>query len=234
MNTQATKIKDFQVGDHFAHYGAVLKVTSTVRVWDDAHNEITDQPEKWTKRSCYGRKCEFVKAYNEGEVKYLGGLITGYDWMQGIEEVTYAKIVEESLQPSPVRALSLICLLFLGAAFASCSQTERQAGAMEKVAKAHIHQGYGTCTVERFVNDRPVFTYPDLHVEDLCLACSPAVNYGTSRGWLIAKIKPLSYGSFGYYYTKGDSIRYIQSSFNKVEVDTKWDGRIYGKNLVSR
>jgi hypothetical protein len=93
------------------------------------------------------------------------------------------------------KIFSFICLLFLGAAFASCSSQPK---------------------------------------EKLCLECSPAVNYGNSTGWKISKITSHAYGVYGYYYTKGDSIRYIQSSFNTVEVDTKWDCMLYGKNLVSR
>lgn len=92
MKTESTKIKDFKVGDTFGYYGAILEVTSEVRVWN-GNEEVTSNPEKWHSRSCYGRSCKFVKAYNDGEVKYFGGLITGYDWMQGIEEVTYAKYI---------------------------------------------------------------------------------------------------------------------------------------------
>jgi len=98
MKTVSTKIKDFAIGDRFIHYGAILEVTSSVRVWDkdDDRKEITEMPEKWHSHSCYGRQCKFVQADSgqEGQVKYLGGLITGYNWMQGIEEVTYAKIAE--------------------------------------------------------------------------------------------------------------------------------------------
>ena len=97
MKTVNTKIKDFKVGDRFYHYGAILEVTGNVRGWDkdDDRKEITDTPEKWHSRSCYGRSCKFIETANgrENEVKYFGGLLTGYNWMQGIEEVTYAKII---------------------------------------------------------------------------------------------------------------------------------------------
>lgn len=98
MKTELTKIKDFSIGDRFIHYGAILEVTSDVRVWnkdDDRRIEVTEDPSQWHPRSCYGRKCKFIQAAKgeDGQVKYLGGLITGYDWMQGIEEVKYAKII---------------------------------------------------------------------------------------------------------------------------------------------
>jgi hypothetical protein len=100
MKTELIKIKDFAIGDRFIHYGAILEVTSEVRVWADGNRrleriEITDDPSKWEARSCYGRKCKYIKPEEgeEGQVRNLGGLITGYDWMQGIEEVKYAKIV---------------------------------------------------------------------------------------------------------------------------------------------
>lgn len=96
MKTQPTKIKDFAIGDKFIHYGAILQVTSNVRVWnkDLQHTEVTNDPSVWHPRSCYGRSCKYVSAVpGDNQVKHLGGLITGYDWMQGVEEVTYAKIV---------------------------------------------------------------------------------------------------------------------------------------------
>lgn len=98
MKTVSTKIKDFAVGDMFIHYGAILKVTGEIRVWSERgtsnRDEITNDPARWTPRCCYGRSCKFIKETEPGSTKYLGGLITGYDWMQGIEEVTYAKIIE--------------------------------------------------------------------------------------------------------------------------------------------
>lgn len=96
MKTQNTKIKDFAIGDRFVHYGGIFEVTGNVRVWnkDDDRIEVTDLPDQWHARSCYGRKCKFIEPSQPVPVGYvLDGLIRGYDWMQGIEEVTYAKIV---------------------------------------------------------------------------------------------------------------------------------------------
>jgi hypothetical protein len=101
------------------------------------------------------------------------------------------------------RALSLIILLCLGAAFASCSS-------QPKADKIGVYMTNGVA------------------------GGYPTVNQGASTGWKIVKIKSLDHGTYGYYYTKGDSIRYIQSSFSQIEVDDKWDGMLYGKNLVSR
>jgi hypothetical protein len=40
------------------------------------------------------RDCKFV-SYYDGTGKKGDGLLEGYDWMQGIEEVTYPKIINE-------------------------------------------------------------------------------------------------------------------------------------------
>lgn len=101
------------------------------------------------------------------------------------------------------KIFSLICLLFLGAAFASCSSQE-QPGCPYGMA---YNQTVGIC-------------YPVVN--------TPAT------GWKIRKITSHAYGTYGYYYTKGDSIRYIQAGFSAIEIDHRWDGRLYGKNLVSR
>lgn len=96
MKTELTKIKDFRVCDKFIYYGAIFEVTSELRVWNRPGEEITDSPDNWGPRSCYGRSCKFIKPSEPVPTGYvLGGLIKGYDWMQGTIEVTYAKIIEK-------------------------------------------------------------------------------------------------------------------------------------------
>lgn len=85
MNTVSTKIADFQTGDKFVFYSCIFEVTTDCKSWL-GHNGVKDET------PCYGRSCKFVEAIQQPAAN-IDGLLKGYNWMQGIDSVTYAKIV---------------------------------------------------------------------------------------------------------------------------------------------
>ena len=83
-NTISTKIKDFNVNDLFIHYGAKFKVISEVREWT-GHRGTNDR------ETTYGRECKFIELIDKPNS--CEGILKDYDYMQGSEVVTYAKII---------------------------------------------------------------------------------------------------------------------------------------------
>lgn len=87
MKTVSTKIKDFSIGDTFIFHESIFEVTGELNEWT-GHSCRTDT------RKTYGRSCKFIRRINgKNQNTPFGSLLTTYDWMQGIEEVTYGKII---------------------------------------------------------------------------------------------------------------------------------------------
>lgn len=84
MQCQSTKIADFKIGDKFAFYGEIFEVTGELKTWA-GHNGTTDT------KTTYGRSCKIVTTPERSNISEL---LKIYDWIQGTDEVTYAKIVE--------------------------------------------------------------------------------------------------------------------------------------------
>lgn len=84
MTYTSTKIKDFKVGERFEYYSAIFEVIDDCQTWTRHRHENDNVP-------CYGRHCKFI-SYTDGSGKKGDGLLEGYEWMQGTEVVTYAKI----------------------------------------------------------------------------------------------------------------------------------------------
>lgn len=78
-NYTSTKIKDFNVGDKFEFYNSIFEVTGDLKIFIEESGVVV-----------YGRNCKIVKPIEKES--NISGLLNGYNWMQGTEEVTYAKI----------------------------------------------------------------------------------------------------------------------------------------------
>lgn len=81
MTTENTKIKDFQINDTFLFYGAKFRVLDECMTFNERNGEF------------YGRHCEMIE--NLCPHWSTSGLLKDYTWMQGTDNVTYAKIIDK-------------------------------------------------------------------------------------------------------------------------------------------
>jgi hypothetical protein len=86
MKTISTKIKDFKPGDTFLFHECIFQVISEPKMWTNHGGRIDPTP-------TYGCECRYLRPVTEH--KSIDWLLRSYDWMQGIEEVTYSKIINQ-------------------------------------------------------------------------------------------------------------------------------------------